>query len=409
MKTKQQVIELAHGYPYNSSAQTFRGALRAIKHHGITVRVTPLPRDEEKWGSWYEHSPHRPDLVPVLELYRRMGYAIRIRGMAPNVDPREAWYATHHRQRLDVRMDRQAREIMDASGLLDRAQYTELAEAWLTVLDLPARDGVGEYARRKYGAQAVRLARGYHSRIHDLQPSKHASLTDIVYGGVQQEKRWDVYGKRYGFPCVYSTAGVTVELGDDFRPVAVLHPTRGNSIRLPLRMDTDYSHMALLGGDLYARTRTVLGATIITRYDARDKQSGISVRLPVPGEGMSGLTLSKKFPGTYYEHGATVAECRAEWERKRKLHEADRIKAAITRRQERKARLIARLCGRLTCTVADAREAGYCAAGIGGFRQRHGLAETATLAQLRATGDGRVNAIIMLAARRAAVAVRQEA
>jgi hypothetical protein len=356
MRTKQEVIEMAHGWPYRSTAKTFRGAIRAIRHHGIYLQG-------------FVSVQRRPFAIPTHERITR--------GLPYN---RVTWYQQQHSQRLAARMERLSRIQLDAAGLLDRQQYRALAEEWLTALDLPARDGLAEYARTKYESIALACARSYHHHVAKLYTSKYAG---IVYATAPVEnKEWDRYAKSYRFPCVYTDAAVHVLIDDrgEIKPIAsldhpvvVLHGVRGGGARLPLHTDAIYEHPALLDGDLYARSRKVLGAEIITRYTAKDKRTGIAVNLPSPTDDSK----------TYWEHGNSVAEIRSEWERKRKLHEAKRLEAAITRRQERKMRLVIRLCGKLPVTVQDARQAGACLPGIQGFRQRYQLGETATIAQLR--------------------------
>jgi len=415
MKNKQDVIQLAQSYPYNSKATTFRGAYRAIRAHGIVSKVLPLPLDVERWPL-ATHLPSQEQWYANRRDNTRYGKdrwlsAITSASFGAKGEPHERWQVWCHQQRLAARMERLAAGYLAAGryltdrrrkpvALLDRQQYHDLAEQWIAALDLPARDQVASYACAKYRDLALACAKSYHARIADLYTSKYAS---IEYGQAEQQKEWDRYAKSYHYPCVYTNAGVTTTLDDSLTPRAVLHPVRGNDITLPLHPDANYHHLALLSGDLYARTRTIAGAQIVTRYDHRDRVTGIAVRLPIP-EGIVVAHPSQEYPGTYWEHGPSVAACRAEWEAKRQRAEAQRLKAAITRRQERKARLIARLCAKLPVTYADARSVGYCAAGIGAFQARWQLGETATIAQLRATGDSRVTAIITAVARRVATA-----
>ena len=57
------------------------------------------------------------------------------------------------------------------------------------------------------------------------------------------------------------------------------------------------------------------------------------------------------------------------------------------KKDARRHRLIAKLCGSVIATIDDARALGYCAPGIQAFQQRHGIGDTATLPQLMATKD----------------------
>lgn len=53
----------------------------------------------------------------------------------------------------------------------------------------------------------------------------------------------------------------------------------------------------------------------------------------------------------------------------------------------RRAALVASRCAGITATISDARELGFCAAGIAAFQTKHGIGDTASLPQLVATGD----------------------
>lgn len=64
--------------------------------------------------------------------------------------------------------------------------------------------------------------------------------------------------------------------------------------------------------------------------------------------------------------------------------EALRIAAS---RAERRAYLIARLCGKASATIADAKELGFCEPGIRAFQQSFGIGDEATLTQLIRTGN----------------------
>jgi hypothetical protein len=168
--------------------------------------------------------------------------------------------------------------------------------------------------------------------------------------------------------------------------VVVLHSVRGRDISLPLERGVRYGHPALLDGDLYARERR---AGVAIRYGIDGDARGFAVRYPSPQDASR----------DYWEHGATLQECAAERDRKRGAAKVARIDA----RESRKARLIARLCAGLTCTIADAQDLGYCRAGIDAFRTRYGLGEAATVGQLRATSSYQAARVIERAAQRCAV------
>lgn len=58
-----------------------------------------------------------------------------------------------------------------------------------------------------------------------------------------------------------------------------------------------------------------------------------------------------------------------------------------SRKIDRRARLVARLCQSIKATVEDARAMGYCLPGIAQFRERHHIGETASLPELCRTGN----------------------
>lgn len=67
---------------------------------------------------------------------------------------------------------------------------------------------------------------------------------------------------------------------------------------------------------------------------------------------------------------------------------------------ERRARLVARLCGGITATIEDARSLGYCAPGIEAFQRQHGVGDTTTLPQLVKTGNQSAVALALKIARK---------
>ena len=84
----------------------------------------------------------------------------------------------------------------------------------------------------------------------------------------------------------------------------------------------------------------------------------------------------------------------AEYERLRK--------ASPEYKAERRARLMARLCGSLKATLADAKACGYCDPGIEEFQRRHGIGDTAALPELIKTGNSLAVALALKLARQAA-------
>jgi hypothetical protein len=113
------------------------------------------------------------------------------------------------------------------------------------------------------------------------------------------------------------------------------------------------------------------------------------------------LGVAVQFPrvdgsGTYWEHGASVNECRREREYKQVIHEGRADGRELSARINRMARLIARLCGKLQLSYEDARAVGYCEAGNRGWCKQHGInpVKGTTLAQVRGL-NGPLGQVIM--------------
>ena len=89
---------------------------------------------------------------------------------------------------------------------------------------------------------------------------------------------------------------------------------------------------------------------------------------------------------------------------KKAKREADDIKHG--KAIERRARLVARLCGGIVATVSDALKMGYCEPGIASFQAKHGIGDSASLPQLVRTGNPAAVQLAMKLAR--AVSKKQE-
>ena len=290
---------------------------------------------------------------------------------------------------------------------------------------------VKEAREAKYAATrrdlAVTVGKAFHMRIADLVVSKRG---DVIYGrGGDEVVDWDAYGKR-GYvnphtgnrkPAVYRQGGTRV-IGFGRSGRIVLENSRGNEVaRLPMPpADAKFGGTggALVHGDLFVRIRQIGSAQVAIRYGVSRPnvkavydgytRTGIAVRFEVPvdcrEQGRSRWGIFRTTDSHYWEHGATVAECRAEFARKLELAEADRKAAKASERVERATRLISRLCPNLIVTEQDARQVGYCSPGIAGFVGRFGLTgrESVTARELRGTGDVMVERPIVQAAKRIA-------
>ena len=84
------------------------------------------------------------------------------------------------------------------------------------------------------------------------------------------------------------------------------------------------------------------------------------------------------------------------------LHEIireERGDAAQWAKDERRARLVARLCD-VSATIADARAMGYCLPGIEAFQSHHHIGDSAPLRALLATGNAAAVRLALAVARK---------
>ncbi len=185
----------------------------------------------------------------------------------------------------------------------------------------------------------VALGERYHEAVHALYTSKRGAVT-YGAGGVERLD-WDAYGKR-GYrnphtgakqPAHWCDAGA--RLDDEVRPThVVLENSRGRVVaRLPLtplRLSQRRRVLdgpALRRGDLYGVRRELCGISVVTRFGlhgVRYAVTGVALRLPVPercreqGSAVWGVFCTCETH--YWQHGATVGGCKAEY--RRKLREA---------------------------------------------------------------------------------------
>ena len=78
----------------------------------------------------------------------------------------------------------------------------------------------------------------------------------------------------------------------------------------------------------------------------------------------------------YWEHGATIRECRSEYARKIAIAEQERLQKITDAKKRRAISLIMRLVKTPVVSYGDARRAGACRAGIMSFAQRQNISLT---------------------------------
>ena len=176
------------------------------------------------------------------------------------------------------------------------------------------------------------------------------------------------YGERYSRSCIYSkTDGVhRVFLSPDWSPLLVERP---EIVRLSAQDGLHLIGIAADGRVCWAKKGA--GKTITSEI-GWISQFGAVCYHSTKSQADAESGLARK-----------LAALRREWAQA----EESRAQAAAARKNERRSRLIARLCGSITASVADARALGYCPAGIEQFQRQHGIGDTASLPQLIRTGN----------------------
>ncbi len=113
--------------------------------------------------------------------------------------------------------------------------------------------------------------------------------------------------------------------------------------------------------------------------------------------------------GTIYHSKKSAEAAQAGAKRKAKKVERERWEALHSRKIERRARLVSRLCGKVIATIADARAMGYCEPGIESFQAKHGIGDSASLPALVRTGNPDAIRLALKLARRVSVKAQKQA
>ncbi len=216
---------------------------------------------------------------------------------------------------------------------------------------------------------ALELARNYHKNINNLATS---SCAEAKWGcGGQSGEDRNYYSKswhsKYG-PKTWLNYGVFARIeGRDV--VFSFYNTKNKKAgetKIPLAKLPQISENSecFLDGDLYALKTAKKG--VYARYDLEGRKTGVAIRLPEYLRGVLGYT-------GHYEHGATIAQCKAEIARKRKivateakLSQYRQIVDTVTHDDSS-----VRLFDDLVVTYDVARSIGLCDAGIRAFCIRH--------------------------------------
>ena len=347
----------------------------------IYVPVQPLPDAHRRTsdrhpGTWVTLPVHaqgtpRPDHTPA--------------GLLPSWEQRNLWQRHDVRQRLSAR----GRAMRHAEALTHALRL------------LPKNEDPQEQAREEGLRRfAVSVGRAYHKRITSLYQSTRA---DVVYGpGGEKESVNTIYRGAYkGWYANWQHAGARIE-GE----ILVIENYRGTEkARIPL--PSDHDRTAIHFQQTFGGSRLLLDTEIwaVERHGVMERyglRRGTLVRTGYAAR-MTLLDRTGQL-SEYWEHGSTLDDIRRERDAKAALMQ--QAKASLPYRTQRMARLVARLCGSLAVSYADARSVGYCDAGIRQFCTRHGLDPEGqtTVAQLRTTHDDRIGKVIHAAALRCAQA-----
>lgn len=193
-------------------------------------------------------------------------------------------------------------------------------------------------------------------RVQDvLDHISHRTITprEYVSGGYKYRYTWTAAG------AVLEECGTVVSWGVGRVSRMSDTPTSGHRVALRTVQGIAWGH-ALLNGDAIA-VRARLGDYFI-RYDWTGKRTGVAGEMPADMVGRWGQ----------WEHAETVEALREEIARKREIMARDVEAKRESARQDRRARLFARLSGAALVRVETMRGAGACMAGIEAWARAHG-------------------------------------
>jgi hypothetical protein len=105
--------------------------------------------------------------------------------------------------------------------------------------------------------------------------------------------------------------------------------------------------------------------------------------------------------GIGYHSTVSADHCKKGLARKIIIHKKAILRAKLEIKAERRARLVARLCCNLKATIQDAKNMGYCQAGIEQFKAQFNIGDIASLPELVRTGNPAATALAFKIARMA--------
>lgn len=223
---------------------------------------------------------------------------------------------------------------------------------------------------------AVAFAERYHHAVKTLYTSKRASVM-VQYHKFNphllENKDWDAYSKSYKHPAVWKDAAVVIHSNKTFDMYNNKGVLIGNFPIPPIKTieERNFNHPALLPKYMYAVQKD---EKTVRLYKA-DEQFYIYAQLKTDPEDKT---------EKYWEHGETLKAIQLEYNRKKEvtaklvMETQKRMEELLRKTQAqnrffRAKQLIMRLVKNYPVTFTDARNVGYCVAGIKSFCERNGI------------------------------------
>jgi hypothetical protein len=225
-------------------------------------------------------------------------------------------------------------------------------------------------ARRDYAAKVIKIAEEIGLRAARIGGDYSGDVSHLVKWGDAPNAHTTIsQGDRYSRSCKYSKNDATHVV--TLAPSGVVELVENEALRTASARDG--LHLISLMDD---------GAAVWAKVSGKQLTSE------------SGWIIGNG--AMCYHSTASRAAAVAGYDKKLAIHnrqqaeQAERARAhraSPAGKAERRARLVARLCGGITATLADARALGYCTPGIEQFQRTHGIGDTATLPQLVKSGN----------------------
>ena len=230
-------------------------------------------------------------------------------------------------------------------------------------------------ARREYAARVIKIAEEIGLRAARIGGSYSGDTTHVVkWGDKATASTYTDQGEQYSRSCKYSKTDAT-------------HIVRLSAHGAVELVENEALRTASARDGLHLISLAPDGAAVWVKTSGKQLQSEAGW---IIGNGAICYhsTASREAAVKGYEKKLTIHNRQqAEAAERARAHRARAHRASPEGKAERRARLVARLCGGIAATLADARALGYCAPGIEQFQRTHGIGDTATLPQLIKSGN----------------------